>query len=673
MLRKMAVWLVGLVLLAGVVGLEARSKGEIVLEVVGEGQNVGAQKPGGKVVAVLVGINTYKDDRFRRLRYAEKDARDMKKYLLSMGVKSRDIKLLVGQQATRRAIQRALYVWLPKKVGPKDGVFVFFSGHGEKWGVKDYIVPYDAEADALEISGLLGAAVERSLNRLRVRQQVLVLDTCFSRAIASEYVAMMANVRPRSNFLPNTHLKRFQGRGRVVFASSDGNEVSLEPKNLGNGLYTHYFLKGLRGEADKDGDKCITAREVHDYVSVKVSVHAKGKQTPAWDQNSTKEILLVRMPGCGQRVASTGTSGTGGSSGTPPSGGGWGVLVVSADVGGVEVYVGPVYRALLLKSGERTRLRLRAGQHEVTLKKQGYKDQSVLVQVEAGGELPLERRMIRDDAEAVVQRPTPPRQPPLVASAQPSRASWPTEPSAGQGHQFMVKRQTFRVRWIPAGSFVMGSPENESGRDSDEGPQRSVTISKGYWMLESEVTQGQYKALMGSNPSRFSSCGDNCPVERVSWHQARAFADKLSRVQGLAPCTTTGRGIFRCKGWRLPTEAEWEYAARARSTGARYGEVDDVAWYGGNSKGKTHPVGKQSANGWGLKDMLGNVWEWTMDVEGSYAGMSTQDPLRSSGSTKRVFRGGRWASVARFVRSAFRYFSAPTYRGYFLGFRLLRY
>ncbi len=257
---------------------------------------------------------------------------------------------------------------------------------------------------------------------------------------------------------------------------------------------------------------------------------------------------------------------------------------------------------------------------------------------------------------------------------------------SGARRIFRVKGATFAMRWIPAGSFTMGSPENEPNRSSSEGPQRSVTISKGYWMLESEVTQGQYKALMGSNPSRFSSCGDNCPVEGVSWYEARAFAEKLSEAQGLAACTARDRRIFDCKGWRLPTEAEWEYAARAGTTTAFHtGDCisTDQANYDGNypqqgcAKGeyrsKTIEVCSLARNAWGLCDMHGNVWEWVMDGYGSYEGMGTQDPLRSSGGAKRVNRGGGWSGYARAVRSADRDYVAPTDRYYNLGFRLLRY
>jgi formylglycine-generating enzyme required for sulfatase activity len=246
--------------------------------------------------------------------------------------------------------------------------------------------------------------------------------------------------------------------------------------------------------------------------------------------------------------------------------------------------------------------------------------------------------------------------------------------AGGERKILQVKGVAFAMRWIPAGTFVMGSPSREAGRYDDEGPQRSVRISKGFWMLETEVTQGQWKALMGTNPSRFKDCGENCPVEQVSWEEARGFADKLSNAEGLSACTATDSEIFKCVGWRLPTEAEWEYAARAGTTGERYGEVDSVAWYGGNSDGKTHPVGGKRANVWGLHDMLGNVWEWVMDGRGSsYAGLAAVDPLRTEGGTRRVIRGGGWGSDARSVRSASRYGFAPAFRASALGFRLLRY
>lgn len=292
----------------------------------------------------------------------------------------------------------------------------------------------------------------------------------------------------------------------------------------------------------------------------------------------------------------------------------------------------------------------------------------------------------------------------------------PIEPKAGKRKTFRVKGVEFAMRWIPPGTFMMGSPPNEAGRekahpsgtdmreftrnngDFDEDTQRRVKISKGFWMLETEVTQGQYKALMGSNPSYFKKCGKNCPVEEVSWNNARMFANKLSKAQKLPACRTTDRTIFGCKGWRLPTQAEWEYAARAGTTGVRYGALDKIAWYEDNSgdpkppvktndeedkeravgieeppsrNNKTHPVGLKKANAWGLYDMLGNVSEWTMDVYGEYAGLPTRDPLRTKDGIGRVYRGGNHYDYPRNVRSAARYYSKTHSRQ--TGFRLIRY
>lgn len=257
---------------------------------------------------------------------------------------------------------------------------------------------------------------------------------------------------------------------------------------------------------------------------------------------------------------------------------------------------------------------------------------------------------------------------------------------AGARKVYRVGGVEFAVRWIPAGSFLMGSLPNESERDPDEGPQRIVHISKGFWIMESEVTQGLYKTLTGNNPCFFSSCGDTCPAEMVSWEDALVFANKLSVVQGLKACTSANQEIFGCRGWRLPTEAEWEYAARAGTTTAFHTgnciSADQANYDGGNksvgcSKGvyrrKTIKVCSLAKNAWGLCDMHGNVWEWTMDwYKGSYAGLSSQDPYPNSG-VERVRRGGGWNDYARDLRSANRREDISKFRSSDLGFRLVRY
>lgn len=232
--------------------------------------------------------------------------------------------------------------------------------------------------------------------------------------------------------------------------------------------------------------------------------------------------------------------------------------------------------------------------------------------------------------------------------------------------------------FITAGSFMMGSPGTESGRSNYEGPQTRVTISSPFLLKATEVTQGEWKAVMGSNPSSFSSCGDNCPVENMTWFDAVEFCNRLSKKEGLEQCyqingtSVTSRGPA-CRGYRLPTEAEWEYSARAGTADARYGDINAVAWYDQNSGSKTHPVGQKSPNAWGLWDMLGNVWEWCDDwYADKLPGGSVTDPTGPSSGSTRVSRGGSWASDAGDVRAAYRHGYDPGNRYYALGLRPAR-
>ena len=209
----------------------------------------------------------------------------------------------------------------------------------------------------------------------------------------------------------------------------------------------------------------------------------------------------------------------------------------------------------------------------------------------------------------------------------------------------------------------MGSLPNEEGRDPGE-IQHPVTLTQGFWLSDHEVTQAEYEAVMGSNPSYFK--GDlNRPVGSVSWDDAVAYCKKLTERERVAARITAQQA------YRLPTEAEWEYAARAGTTGARYGELDAIAWHTGNSGNQTHPVKQKAANAWGLHDMLGNVWEWCSDWYGDYPSGSVTDQMGpSSGSyTYRVLRGGSWNNNAGNARSASRDRSGPDNPNYNRGFR----
>jgi formylglycine-generating enzyme required for sulfatase activity len=212
------------------------------------------------------------------------------------------------------------------------------------------------------------------------------------------------------------------------------------------------------------------------------------------------------------------------------------------------------------------------------------------------------------------------------------------------------------ARYVPAGTFQMGSPAGEDGRDSDE-TQQPVTLSSHYWMGETEVTQGQWEAVMGSNPSHFKE-DKRLPVENVNWNDAQEFIQKLNQQHRL------GAGWQ----WALPSEAEWERACRGGTTGAYAGDLDRMAWYSSNSGGKTHPVGAKEANAYGLYDMHGNVWEWCEDAYQERL-PGGEDPLVVSG-TNRVFRGGCWYGIGRGCRSADRSRDSPGNRHQDFGFRL---
>jgi formylglycine-generating enzyme required for sulfatase activity len=247
-----------------------------------------------------------------------------------------------------------------------------------------------------------------------------------------------------------------------------------------------------------------------------------------------------------------------------------------------------------------------------------------------------------------------------------------------QGNRFyraLLQTPPANMGFIRPNTFVLGSPTNEVGRSVDEGPQTTVTLTHGFWMGQREVTQGEYLAVVGSNPSQFT--GDlNRPVESVSWFDATNYCALLT-AQHLA----AGLIPLGCR-YRLPTEAEWEYAARA-GTSTRFSYGDDPsaasltnhAWYAANSGALTHPVGQRTPNPWGLYDMAGNVWEWCLDWQGAYPGGFETDPQGppSNPIGDKIIRGGAWDAFESDCRSAKRmgFGVSPFLKDFSLGFRVV--
>ena len=237
-----------------------------------------------------------------------------------------------------------------------------------------------------------------------------------------------------------------------------------------------------------------------------------------------------------------------------------------------------------------------------------------------------------------------------------------------------------KLRLIPPGTFSMGSPSSEKGREFDEAQHR-VTLTKAFYCGKFEITQGQWKYVMGNNPSNFTWMGDNAPVEQVNWDECREFLDKLCALEGVPSGT-----------YRLLTEAQWEYACRAGTVSRfcfgdndsglyKYGNYcdrscsEDYAWRDENhndGSDETAPVGSFKPNAWGLYDMHGNVWEWCRDGYDKNYGGNSSDPTGPSSGFGNVDRGGSWNFTTLYCRSAYRYVHWHSYRCYDLGFRIMR-
>lgn len=225
------------------------------------------------------------------------------------------------------------------------------------------------------------------------------------------------------------------------------------------------------------------------------------------------------------------------------------------------------------------------------------------------------------------------------------------------GENYTLAHPALPMVWIAPGTFWM-SATHGAGDDTE------VTLTRGYWLAQTETTQSQWQAVMEDNPLPFFMRGSDRPVETVAWDMVMIFCRKLGEREQAAGRIPAGYS------YALPTEAQWEYACRAGTTGKFAGEIDALGWYDGNSDGKTHPVAQKLPNAWGLYDMHGNVQEWCADWFGAYPGGRASDPTGPALGQYRVFRGGSWTSAAGMCRSANRLFILPVASNRSLGFRL---
>ena len=308
---------------------------------------------------------------------------------------------------------------------------------------------------------------------------------------------------------------------------------------------------------------------------------------------------------------------------------------------------------------------LPAGQHSYIVACDGYESEEGMVKLKASAPSNLQITLMKESIGAGIVNQQQSENQQLsntyVASSSNNSSGSPSVASGSNAISIPVKDGiSIEMVKVEAGTFMMGATSEMKDPYNDEKPLHQVTLTNDYYMGKYEVPQALWEAVMGSNPSKYK--GDNLPVERVSWNDCQEFISKLNSLTG--------------RKFRLPTEAEWEYAAHGgkKSRGYQYSgnsNISDVAWYDGNSGSKPHPVGTKQANELGIYDMSGNVWEWCSDWYSSYSSSSQTNPTGSDSGSYRVRRGCCWYYDARICRSSFRGYCTPDIRCFDLGLRLV--
>ncbi|MDO4575855.1 MAG: SUMF1/EgtB/PvdO family nonheme iron enzyme [Planctomycetia bacterium] len=579
--------------------------------------------------ALLVGVTDYAE--MSGLACCAKDIHAIREQLIKLGFKENDIYMLESGKAmkdlpSRRNILERLDLVLGQvKVG--DMVFFAFAGHGAETGKEQYICPAETELDNLSETAVPIPLILEKLDASDARFKWLVVDACrnnpFNRRVPGATTLQGIDNPPE---------------GVLLLQSCGQDEYSHEDTNLGQGIFTASFVEALAGKADLNQDGTLTLMEVCSYTTEATNRRAldlfQKYQRPYLNGDVTDFVLtedLNRPKAIAHFDAARKLR-----------------REKKYDEAKVEID-----KALDLYDKDQDYLDERGiiDGYLDAIAKQKELERKALEEAEA-------RKKAEEEAKrlASIPRPVPGSTPQIL----------PTSDGRTAGERMVktINGVEYAFRWCPAGSFMMGSPSSETGRDDDE-TQHRVTLTKGFWMLETEVTQAMWESVMGDNPSNFK--GSDLPVEKVSWDDCQEFCQKL-RSQGL--------------NVQLPTEAQWEYACRAGTTTAlnngknltdeeyNCAHLNEVAWYDWqNENMTTHVVGQKKPNAWGLYDMHGNVWEWCADWKGDYPSYSVTDPTGPASGSYRVNRGGCWVSSAKYCRSANRDSNTPTDRYSDLGFR----
>ena len=599
----------------------------------------------GQKWAVVIGVNEYLDPKIPALKYCVADARKLFETLTKQGGFDPERVLLITDDQTRAHL-RPLRLNLQRQIGdwlencrPEDTVVVTFSGHGfvARDTGEGFLAPADCEKDNLRATGFPTERLRQMMRNCQARQKLLILDCCHAGAVRSGEPTGASGEELSQAFT--------QAQGLITLASSRRDEVSHAWSDKQQGLFTYFLVEGLAGAADFDGDGVVNVDELYRYTYEKVPLAAQrelnARQRPVRVIGpETEGVFALSRVAIAPRPLNTALVAT---------------FIVREENANGRLVEGATVE-LFHRGPDGTRPSLLAT---------GRTDSSGRVQVPVN--LSLSQQAQGTFAAS-------------VSHAESSRNYNLEKFPHSRSYALYVPRVTtpmqagrtiensigMKLALIPAGEFLMGSPDNDRDAWESEQPKHTVRITKPFYMGVTEVTQEQYERVMGTNPSIFK--GAQLPVERVSWEDAVKFCRELSAL----PAERSAGRVYR-----LPTEAEWEYACRAGSkTKWSFGDAEpslgEYAWYHSNSGEKTHPVGTKKPNAWGLYDMHGNVWEWCSDwyAEAYYANSPLDDPTGATSGSSRVLRGGSWAHNARSCRSAYRDGSTPSDRSNYLGFRL---